>query len=55
MLAIASDGYVYSSSELVLIETLTRCEIVRIKGGHHFHMEESAQYLSQIIDDFLAR
>ena len=56
MLAIASDGYVNSSSELDAIsQTLTRCEIVRIKGGHHFHMEESAQYLSQIIDDFLAR
>ncbi len=56
MLAIASDGYANSSSELDAIsETLTRCEIVRVKGGHHFHMEESAQYLSQIIDDFLAR
>ncbi len=56
MLAIASDGYANSSSELDAIsQTLTRCEIVRIKGGHHFHMEESAQYLSQIINDFLAR
>lgn len=56
MLAIASDGYANSSSELDAIsQTLTRCEIVRVKGGHHFHMEESAQYLSQIIDDFLAR
>ena len=56
MLAIASDGYANSSSQLDAIsETLTRCEIVRVKGGHHFHMEESAQYLSQIIDDFLAR
>ena len=56
MLAIASDGYANSSSQLDAIsETLTRCEIVRVKGGHHFHMEESAQYLSQIINDFLAR
>ena len=56
MLAIASDGYANDSSELdVISETLTRCEIVRVKGGHHFHMEESAQYLSQIINDFLAR
>ena len=56
MLAIASDGYANGSSELDSIcETLTRCEIVRVKGGHHFHMEDSAQYLSQIINDFLAR
>ena len=56
MLAIASDGYANGSSELDAIsETLTRCEIVRVKGGHHFHMEESAQYLSQIINEFLAR
>ena len=56
MLAIANDGYINGSAEVDAISReLKRCEIVKVNGGHHFHMEESAHYLSQLINDFLAR
>ena len=56
MLAIANDGYINGSADVDVISgELKRCEIVKVKGGHHFHMEESANDLSQIINDFLAR
>lgn len=55
MLVLAEEGFARYSQLLEMVDCIPNCEVKRLPGSHHCHMEEAAGEIAEWVSEFIRR